>query len=56
MTTPPDQEKLTLRLPRRLHQRLRKVAANNGRSLNSEIVQRLRLSLEAPTRTQGSEQ
>jgi predicted HicB family RNase H-like nuclease len=46
MKTPSAMEKLTLRLPTALHQRLKSEAVDNGRSLNSEIVQRLRRSLE----------
>lgn len=39
-----------LRLPKELKQSLRKVARDNDRSLNAEIVQRLRQSMEAPRR------
>ena len=46
MTPPLVGEKLTLRIPTSLHRRLTRAAGNNGRSLNSEIVQRLRRSLE----------
>jgi hypothetical protein len=46
----PQVEKLTLRLPATLHTRLKAVALDNDRSLNAEIVQRLRRSL-APVET-----
>jgi predicted HicB family RNase H-like nuclease len=46
MTTPLVREKLTLRLPADLHRLLVRAANDDGRSLNSEIVQRLRKSLE----------
>jgi predicted HicB family RNase H-like nuclease len=46
MKTPQLREKLTLRLPVDLHRRLTGAALDNGRSLNAEIVQRLRRSLE----------
>jgi len=46
MKTPSVREKLTLRLPTDLHGRLTRSAVDNGRSLNSEIVQRLRRSVE----------
>ena len=46
MKTPLVREKLTLRLPPVLHQSLRAVAVDNGRSLNAEIVQRLRRSFD----------
>jgi predicted HicB family RNase H-like nuclease len=46
MKTPVAREKLTLRLPTHLHRRLTDEAVDNGRSLNAEIVQRLRRSLE----------
>jgi predicted HicB family RNase H-like nuclease len=39
--------KLTLRLPVELHQRLSDAAVDNGRSLTSEIVQRLKQSFGA---------
>jgi plasmid stability protein len=38
-----------------LHQRLKVVAVDNGRSLNAEIVQRLRRSLEGTGAPEGSE-
>jgi predicted HicB family RNase H-like nuclease len=41
-----EREKLTLRLPANLHQRLAEQAQENGRSLNAEIVQRLRASMD----------
>ena len=44
MKTPLVREKLTLRLPPKLHWRLKSVAGDTGRSLNAEIVQRLRRS------------
>jgi predicted HicB family RNase H-like nuclease len=46
MKTPLVREKLTLRLPPELHRRLKSVAVDNGRSLNGEIVQRLRRSFD----------
>jgi hypothetical protein len=46
MKTPLIREKLTLRLPTALHLRLTGAAVDNGRSLNAEIVQRLRRSFE----------
>jgi predicted HicB family RNase H-like nuclease len=42
-------EALTLRVPTKLHRRLKAVAVDNGRSLNAEIVQRLRRSFEDTT-------
>lgn len=39
-----DREKLTLRLPPEVHARMVKAAAESGRSLNSEIVYRLKRS------------
>jgi predicted HicB family RNase H-like nuclease len=42
MKTPLVREKLTLRLPVELHRLLTDAADENGRSLNSEIVQRLK--------------
>jgi predicted HicB family RNase H-like nuclease len=56
MKTPLVREKLTLRVPTNLHRRLERVAADNGRSLNAEIVQRLRTSLEGTSTSEGSEQ
>jgi predicted HicB family RNase H-like nuclease len=52
MKTPLLREKLTLRLPPTLHRHLKSVALDNGRSLNAEIVQRLRRSIDggAPER------
>jgi predicted HicB family RNase H-like nuclease len=47
MKTPLVREKLTLRLPVDLHRRLTDAADDNGRSLNSEIVQRLKQGFEA---------
>ena len=47
METPLIREKLTLRLPPNLHRRLKAVAVDNGRSLNAEIVQRLKHGFEA---------
>jgi predicted HicB family RNase H-like nuclease len=47
MKTPQVREKLTLRLPSNLHRHLKAVAVDNGRSLNSEIVQRLKQRFEA---------
>jgi predicted HicB family RNase H-like nuclease len=47
MKAPLVREKLTLRLPVDLHQRLTDAADDNGRSLNSEIVQRLKRGFEA---------
>jgi hypothetical protein len=46
MKTPLVREKLTLRLPPKLHRRLKSVAVDNGRSLNAEVVQRLRRSFD----------
>lgn len=46
MQTPLIREKLTLRLPRELHESMRVVAVENGRSLNAEIVQRLSRSFD----------
>jgi hypothetical protein len=46
MKTPSVREKLTLRIPTDLHRRLTRAAVANGRSLNAEIVQRLRRSLD----------
>jgi hypothetical protein len=46
MKTPLVREKLTLRLPTNLHRGLTSAAVENGRSLNGEIVQRLRRSFE----------
>jgi len=51
MTKPLDRKELTLRLPLRLHRLLTSVAVDNGRSLNAEIVQRLRRSLEGTSST-----
>jgi len=42
----PDREKLTLRLPADVHKNLTDAAAKSERSLNAEIVHRLRVSLE----------
>jgi predicted HicB family RNase H-like nuclease len=56
MNTPLLREKLTLRLPLNLHQRLRAVAVDNGRSLNAEIIQRLRRSFEDISTAEGVEQ
>jgi hypothetical protein len=48
MKTPPlVRARLTLRLPVELHQRLSDAAVDNGRSLTSEIVQRLKQSFGA---------
>jgi predicted HicB family RNase H-like nuclease len=44
-----DREKLTLRLPPEVHVRVKACAADNGRSLNAEIVQRLKQTLEGYT-------
>jgi predicted HicB family RNase H-like nuclease len=55
METPLIREKLTLRLPPELHQRLKPVAVDNGRSLNAEIVQRLRRSFDDIGAPEGSE-
>jgi predicted HicB family RNase H-like nuclease len=56
MKTPLAREKLTLRLPPMLHQRLRTVADENDRSLNAEIVRRLHRSLEDIGVPKGSDQ
>jgi len=42
----PNPRALNVRMPPQLKERLREAAAENGRSLNAEIVQRLRASLE----------
>jgi predicted HicB family RNase H-like nuclease len=55
MKTPLVREKLTLRLPPKLHWRLKSVAGDNGRSLNAEIVQRLRRSFVDGGAPEGSE-
>jgi predicted HicB family RNase H-like nuclease len=55
MKTPQVREKLTLRLPPKLHGNLKVVAADNGRSLNAEIVQRLGRSLESTGAPERSE-
>jgi hypothetical protein len=41
-----DRDKHTLRLPRPLTIRLKESAKENNRSLNAEIVHRLKVSLE----------
>jgi predicted HicB family RNase H-like nuclease len=52
MEKPLVRETLTLRIPTPLHRHLKDLAAENGRSLNSEIVQRLLRSLDgAVTKT-----
>ena len=56
METPLFREKLTLRLPPPLHRTLKAAAVDNGRSLNAEIVQRLRRSLQSTSAPKGSEQ
>jgi predicted HicB family RNase H-like nuclease len=56
MKPPLVREKLTLRLPPTLHQSLKAVALDNGRSLNAEIIQRLRRSFEDTSTAEGSEQ
>jgi predicted HicB family RNase H-like nuclease len=56
MKTPLVREKLTLRVPPNLHRRLQRAAVDNDRSLNAEIVQRLRMSLEGSTTAEESEQ
>jgi hypothetical protein len=48
-------EKLTLRLPSEIHRKLKAVAVENGRSLNAEIVQRLRRSFAGTSTPKGSE-
>jgi predicted HicB family RNase H-like nuclease len=55
METPLVREKLTLRLPPALHRHLKSVAADNGRSLNAEIVQRLRRSFGGGGAPEGTE-
>jgi predicted HicB family RNase H-like nuclease len=45
-----DREKLTVRIVLDIKTRLQEEAEKNGRSLNAEIVQRLRVSLEGYTR------
>jgi hypothetical protein len=54
--TPLVREKLTLRLPTVLHRRLTGAAVDNGRSLNAEIVRRLRRSFEGSGTPEGTEQ
>lgn len=56
MKTPLVREKLTLRVPADVHLQLQHAAADNDRSLNAEIVQRLRRSLERSSTAEGSEQ
>jgi predicted HicB family RNase H-like nuclease len=56
MKTPLVREKLTLRLPTLLHQRLTVAAVDNGRSLNAEIVQRLGRSFGGSGIRPGSEE
>jgi predicted HicB family RNase H-like nuclease len=56
MKTPLVREKLTLRVPPDVHRRLQRAAVNNGRSLNAEIVQRLRMSLEGMSAAEASRQ
>ena len=46
VVTPLLRETLTLRVPVKLHRRLRAEAVDNGRSLNAEIVHRLLRSFE----------
>jgi predicted HicB family RNase H-like nuclease len=46
MKTRLGREKLTLRLPIDLHRCLTRSAVESGRSLNAEIVQRLKRSFE----------
>ena len=41
-----DRTKITLRMPPSIHGEIQKSAADNGRSLNAEIVQRLKASFE----------
>lgn len=41
-----ESDKFMLRLPDGMRERLKKEAADNGRSLNAEIIQRLRTTLE----------
>jgi predicted HicB family RNase H-like nuclease len=55
MKTPLVREKLTLRLPPELHGLLKSAAVDNGRSLNAEIVQRLRRSVDGSGTPRGSE-
>jgi predicted HicB family RNase H-like nuclease len=47
-------EALTLRIPTTLHRHLKAVAVDNGRSLNAEIIQRLRQSFEGAEPDQAS--
>ena len=60
MKTPLLREKLTLRLPIELHLRSTDAADDNGRSLNSEIVQRLRRGFDAagvsPNQPEGTQE
>jgi predicted HicB family RNase H-like nuclease len=46
MKKPVVRDALTLRLPPKLHRRLKAEAIDNGRSLNAEIVQRLQQTVE----------
>jgi predicted HicB family RNase H-like nuclease len=50
MKQPLVRETLTLRIPTKLHRHLKAVAADSGRSLNAEIVQRLRRSFEGTSK------
>jgi predicted HicB family RNase H-like nuclease len=50
MEKPLLRETLTVRIPTPLHRDLKALALENGRSLNSEIVQRLLRSLEGAAR------
>lgn len=45
-----EREKLTLRLPPEVHAKVKIAAGENDRSLNSEIIARLRKSLDGWTR------
>ena len=56
MKAPLVREKLTLRLPPKLHRHLRAAAGNNDRSLNAEIVRRLQRSLEGTRTPEASDQ
>lgn len=50
--TPPtgrDSDKFMLRLPEGMREQLKKLAAENSRSLNAEIVHRLSMSLDVDT-------
>ena len=53
MPRKPDTIRLVLRLPAPLHRRLTREAARNGRSLNSEMIERLDNSFGYVVRVTG---